>query len=276
MRAANLAIDPENSAAGADAVRVLSRGLALLKAFCPRNAPLTNSELAEATGLPRPTVSRITATLMRLGYLNYLPEKTQYQLGTAALGLGFGTLSTLDVRLRARERMQRFADQEDLMVVLSVRDAMVMACQVVCRGRGALTVRLEVGSRVALPYSAMGRAWAASLEPPVRAAVLEEINQHYPKQNFIADMEEAAAQIRQSGFCLTISELEPDLLGVATIVKLPRAQGPYVLGIAVPAFRYPRERCETELGPKLMALRQQLEEDPSQPAALLTPSGNPA
>jgi DNA-binding IclR family transcriptional regulator len=268
MPPAKPGMDTKNSSAETYVVRVLSRGLVLLKAFCPRNEPLTNSELSEATGLPRPTVSRITATLMRLGYLDYLPEKTQYRLGNAALGLGFGTLSTLDVRLRARERMQRFADEEDLMVVLSVRDGMVMVCQVLCRGRGALTVRLEVGSRVALPFSAMGRAWAATLEHSVRAAVLDEIGQHYPGHDFRPEMEEASAQIRKSGFCMTISELEPDLMGAATVVNLARAQGPYVLGVAVPAFRYPRERCEAELGPKMMALRQQLEEDASQPGAL--------
>ena len=261
MRASSPEIDTENTTANTDVVRVLSRGLVLLKAFCPRNAPLTNSELSAATGLPKPTVSRLTATLMRLGYLDYLPGKTQYRLGNAALSLGFGTLSTLDVRLRARERMQRFADEEDLLVVLSVRDGMVMVCQVVCRGRGALTVRLEVGSRVALPFAAMGRAWAASLAPSVRATVLSEISQHFPEQDFQLEMEEAAAQIRKSGFCMTVSELEPDLMGAATVVNLARAQSPYVLGCAGPAFRYPRERCEAELGPKMMALRRQLEED---------------
>ena len=143
----------------------------------------------------------------------------------------------------------------------SVRDGMAMVCQVVCRGRGALTVRLEVGSRVALPFSAMGMAWAASLEPSVHVAVRGEIAQQFPEQDFRTDMEEAAAQIRQSGFCMTISKLEPDLVGAATVVNLGHAHGSYVLGCAVPAFRYPRERCEAELGPKMMALRQQMEED---------------
>ncbi|MES2415305.1 MAG: helix-turn-helix domain-containing protein [Pseudomonadota bacterium] len=264
----NPVIQTENSTDDSDVVRVLSRGLVLLKAFCPRNDALTNSELSGVTGLPRPTVSRITATLMRLGYLDYLPEKTQYRLGHAALGLGFGTLSTLDVRLRARERMQRFADEEDLLVVLSVRDGMAMVSQVVCRGRGALTVRLEVGSRVALPFSAMGRAWAAALEPAARAAVLEEITQHFPGHDFGPEMEEAARQISKSGFCMTISKLEPDLMGAATVVNLPRAQGPYLLGCAVPAFRYPRERCEAELGPKMMSLRRLLEEDVPAPLVM--------
>ena len=261
MPAANPEIDAKNSSAETGVVRVLSRGLVLLKAFCPRNEPLTNSELSEATGLPRPTVSRITATLMRLGYLEYLPNKTQYRLGSAALTLGFGTLSTMDVRLRAREHMQRFAEKEDLLVVLSVRDGMVMVCQVVCRGRGALTVRLEVGSRVELPHSAMGRAWAASLSPGEHESFTHEMRRHFASDKVYELMDEASVKIRETGFCTSFSELEPDLMSCATVINLPRTVGPYVLGCAGTAFRYPRDRCDTELGPKLIALRFRIEEE---------------
>lgn len=240
---------------------VLARGLALLRAFRPRNMPLTNSELAQITGLPRPTVSRITASLMRLGYLNYTPERAQYHLSASVLTLGFGVLSTLDIRLRAGERMQRFADHEDVLVVLSVRDGMFMVCQVVCRGNGALTVRLEEGSRIALPHTAMGRAWYASLLPAERDAVWDQIRQQYPSDALRSELDKAAKQIDRSGFCTTVSKVEPDLLGAATVVKHAALQDPYVLGCAVPAFRYPKQRAKAELGAKLMALRQQIEED---------------
>jgi DNA-binding IclR family transcriptional regulator len=74
-------------------------------------------------------------------------------------------------------------------------------------------------------------------------------------------MDEASVEIRETGFCTTFSELEPDLMGCATVLNLARSAGPYVLGCAGPAFRYPRDRCDTELGPKLMALRWQIEEE---------------
>jgi len=102
---------PNQDESYSKAVRVLSRGLTLIRAFCPRNRPLNNGELSVATGLTRPTVSRITATLTRTGYLDYLPNQARYRLGEAALALGFGALSGQDIRLRARERLQRFADR---------------------------------------------------------------------------------------------------------------------------------------------------------------------
>jgi IclR family transcriptional regulator, positive regulator for flagellar biogenesis len=242
-------------------VRVLARGLALLRAFRPRNTPLTNSELAEATELPRPTVSRITATFLRLGYLEYFPERAQYRLSASVLTLGFGVLSTLDIRLRARERMRSFADQEDILVVLSVRDGMSMVCQVVCWGPGALTVRLQEGSRISLPHSAMGRAWFASLDPPLREAEWEQIRQQYPSEALRSELDAATRQIRRSGFCITVSEVEPDLMGAATVVELGASRESYVLGCAVPAFRYRGQQSKAELGAKLMMLRRQIEED---------------
>jgi DNA-binding IclR family transcriptional regulator len=255
---------PESAVAPAgtgDGVRVLARGLTLLKAFMPRNLPLSNGELALATGLPRPTVSRITESLTRMGYLDYLAPTAQYRLGTSALTLGFGALSGLDVRTRARVRMQRFAEREDLLVALASRDGMAMVCHEICRGRGALTIRVGVGSRLVLPHSAMGRALIATLAPDRLAVVMDEIRQHFPRLRLRAVMDDAQAQVRKHGFCVTVSSLEPDVNSIGTPLVFAQAPGHYMLGCSVPAFRYPPERCRDELGPKLLQLRHEIEQD---------------
>src|SRR5690606_34923895 len=66
-------------------VSALARGLKLLRCFEPGQAFLGNQELAERTGFSKATVSRLTYTLVRLGYLNYHPEKYRYSLGSAVL-----------------------------------------------------------------------------------------------------------------------------------------------------------------------------------------------
>ncbi len=241
-------------------VRVLARGLALLRAFSPRNAPLSNSELATATGLPKATVSRLTASLTRLGYLDYLEAPARYRLAHGALALGYGALSALDMRVRARAHMQRFANDNDLLVVLAAREGLSMLCHEVCRGRGALTIRVGVGSRLALPHSAMGRAWIASLRPPQYQALLTELAASYAVDELLPHFEDAARQVRETGFCVTVSSLEPDVNSVGTRVDLPHARGTYLLGCSVPAFRYPPERCREEVGPALLALRRRIED----------------
>ncbi|MGE4239451.1 IclR family transcriptional regulator [Ramlibacter sp.] len=239
-------------------IRVLSRGLAVLRAFRPRNAPLTNSDLATLTGLARSTISRITAMLLQLGYLDYEPARGQYRLSASVLTLGFGSVASSYVRQIAQDHMQRFAEANDLLIVLAVRDGVAMACQTVVRGRGALTIRMEEGSRVAFSHGAMGRAWLASLPAKDRDSLWKEVQKAYPGAMTRAELEQSLRQFARHGFCVAASKLEPDLLGVATMLHLPGEAETCVLACAVPAFRHLDTRSQEALGMRLNGLRDDI------------------
>ena len=49
-------------------VEALSRGLDVLRAFSQGSVVMGNQDIARITGLPKPTVSRMTYTLTKLGY----------------------------------------------------------------------------------------------------------------------------------------------------------------------------------------------------------------
>src|SRR5689334_17253566 len=86
-------------------VAALARGLEILRVFAPNERMLGNQEIAQRTGLPKPTVSRLTHTLTKLGYLTYSARLGKYQLGTPVLSLGYAALANMDVRLVARPFM---------------------------------------------------------------------------------------------------------------------------------------------------------------------------
>ena len=65
----------------------LGRGLLILRAFEIGDPPLGNATLAERTGLAKATVSRLTQTLLELGYLQYRGEIGKYELAPSVLGL---------------------------------------------------------------------------------------------------------------------------------------------------------------------------------------------
>ena len=50
-------------------VTALARGLEILRCFGENDLTLTNSEIADRTGLPKATISRLTHTLCELDYL---------------------------------------------------------------------------------------------------------------------------------------------------------------------------------------------------------------
>jgi DNA-binding IclR family transcriptional regulator len=73
------------SAGDAAFATTLAKGLVVLEAFDAQAILLGNMELSARTGMPRPTVARLTHTLAELGYLRYDQDLAKYCLGARAL-----------------------------------------------------------------------------------------------------------------------------------------------------------------------------------------------
>jgi len=172
----NTSVDSSTDKPRMREVRVLSRGLTILSAFEPTNAWLSNSEIAALTGLPKPTVSRLTANLLEAEYLQYSALRAAYRLGTSVLALGFIAASHRDFVVFARPLMRQFADQHQVSVVLASPDASSMVCNEVTHGRDMIfTLRVRAGSRLRIDRSALGRALVGAMGDAERAAFLEKL-----------------------------------------------------------------------------------------------------
>src|SRR2546421_3619588 len=84
----------------------LARGLEVLRCFTPLEPLLGNKEISVRTGLPKPTVSRLTYTLTKLGYLRHNMRLGKYQLGSAVLSIGLPPSSPMNIRQAARPLMK--------------------------------------------------------------------------------------------------------------------------------------------------------------------------
>jgi IclR family transcriptional regulator, positive regulator for flagellar biogenesis len=154
----------------ADEVSALARGLAVLRAIAAADAPLGNRELTELTGIPKATLSRLTGTLVSTGFLARLPDSERFVLTSSVLELSNGFLRNADARERARPFLARLAERTALSVHLVVRDRLDMVVIDAIRPRSAVLVsRLEVGSRIDMSRTAVGRAYLAALDPATRA-----------------------------------------------------------------------------------------------------------
>ena len=153
-------------------VTALARGLQVLACFHSGDSQLGNQELAERCGLPKSTVSRLTMTLTRLGYLIQTPDTGRYRLGMATLSLGSAMLSRLDLRQVARPLMQELAAFSGASVSLGARDRLSMIYIEHCRGPAALTLSMDVGARIPLATSAIGRACLAVIDERQRAEIM--------------------------------------------------------------------------------------------------------
>lgn len=242
-------------------VTALARGLDVLRCFEPGDVSLGNLEIARRTGLPKPTISRLTYTLTTLGYLTYSQHHGTYQLGPGVLSLGYAMLSGLDIRQRARSLMQELADEVDATIALGSRDRLSMVYLEVCRGPGAVTLRLDVGSRIPLATTSMGRALLVALPESERDFLMDHIRKKAADAGEFSWIEKGVQQamrdIEARGFCMSIGEWRPDVNGVGLAIITHDGN---VLGLNCggPAFRLSRELLERECGPKLVGLAKKI------------------
>ncbi len=156
-------------------VTALSRGLEVLACFRKGESLLGNQDIAERCKLPKSTVSRLTYTLAKLGYLHYVQAHASYRLGTAVLALGTSMLTKLDVRNIARPLIEELAISAKVSSALGARDRLSMIYIESFYGYTPVSLSLEVGSRISISTSAMGRAFLAVCSEELRGNILEEI-----------------------------------------------------------------------------------------------------
>jgi hypothetical protein len=69
---------------------------------------------AHRTGLPKPTWRRLTHTLDRTRYLNYIRRFRKYELGASVLALGYAADLAMDVRRASRQPLEALAHAQRL------------------------------------------------------------------------------------------------------------------------------------------------------------------
>lgn len=245
-------------------VTALARGLEVLRCFRQNDRHLGNQDIARRTGLPKPTVSRLTHTLTRMGYLYHDENLGKYQLGTAVLALGYSLLTNMEVLKIARPLMQQLADYSHTVVSVGTRDRLGM---IYLDGRhstaASVTLRREPGTRVPIVTTAMGRALLCGLPEEERNRLLDNIRKRdenvWPKHQ--AGIDQALRDYRERGFCLSLGDWRNDVNAVA-VPMLPIA-GCRLLtfNCAAPAFTLRQHMLEDDIGPRLINLVRTIESE---------------
>ncbi len=232
-----------------DFITALARGLDVLRCFRHGVTALGNLDLARLTGLPKPTISRITYTLTELGYLRYHPDTGKYSPGYGVLALGFGLLAGLEVRELAKASMADLARETGGAVALGAFDGDAMTYVEAIHGSSALYLRLPVGYRATLD-SAMGRAYLASLPEPDCAGVLARLGQSAPAP---AAVTRARADLAQAGCCYAIGEWQSGINAVAVPFTSITGEGVFVMSCGGPASLLEEAHLRERVAPALLA-----------------------
>ncbi|MFU6848084.1 IclR family transcriptional regulator [Pseudomonas aeruginosa] len=241
-------------------VTALARGLELLRCFTPRESLLGNQELAKKTGLPKPTVSRLTLTLTRLGYLRHLPHSGKYQLEVGVMSFGYAMLSNLSIRALARPLMEEMAGYAKAAVAMAARDRLSMVYLDVVHGEANLTMRRQVGSHLSLHRSAIGRACLAAMPEDEREFILGHIRKRHPEDwpEVRKGLERAFRDYADYGFCLSLGEWQRDVNAVGVALH-HESHGLLAFNCGGPSFHLKREKLEDDIGPRLLHMVHNIE-----------------
>ncbi|MGH6743138.1 MAG: IclR family transcriptional regulator [Bradyrhizobium sp.] len=242
-------------------VVALSRGLDVLRAFQPNDGLLGNQEIAARTNLPKPTVSRLTYTLTKLGYLTPVPRFEKYQLAPSAMALGYAALANLGVRHLSEPFREEVMRETGGAVAVGGRDRQSMIYFGQSRNGLTLGVQLDVGSRIPIATTAMGRAYLWALPLDERAALLRELREHYGSRwaRMRDGIERAGESVARYGFAMSTGDWQNDVAAVGVALKLNDGTGTYAFNCGAPAFRFTEDRLRHDIGPRLVAMVRNIE-----------------
>jgi len=222
---------------------------------------LGNKEISVRTGLPKPTVSRLTYTLTKLGYLRHNMRLGKYQLGSAVLSIGYPLLASMNLRQAARPHMKELADYSKGSVSMGIRDRLNMVYIETSRNGNAVITLPDIGTSVPIAQACIGRAFLAACTPPEREAVLNQMKVKEPElhRKYRPQMDKAIEDIRMRGFCVSYGELRREIHSVGVPMRRTVDGEIVAFNCSVPSFVLKKGQLEEDLGPRLVAMVRNIE-----------------
>jgi DNA-binding IclR family transcriptional regulator len=229
-------------------ITALARGLDVLRCFRPGETELTNTDISERAGLPKPTVSRLTYTLCKLEYLVANAHTGTYRLGAGVLQLGYGVLSGMEIGERALSEMQALRDGPNSYITCALAEAHRMEAIYVAvqRSREDVALTMHVGSRLPLFFSAIGRAILVGMSEDARAAAFDLARREDPDREEArqSSFGRARTEYESKGYCTGYGDWRSDVNGIAVPVFALSGARVYGLNVGGPSFHVKKKQLE--------------------------------
>lgn len=253
-------LPPEALEAHPSYASTLGHGLAVLGCFSGAEPVLGNKDFADRLGLSKPTVSRLTFTLVALGYLRRDRQSGKYLLGPAVLSLGYPLLAQLTLRQAAATEMLELARLAHGPVSVGARDRL----QVVYVETAAVetnATRPGIGSTRPILRTAMGRALLRAHPDAERALLERRLQQAMPQEweQHAAGLARCYGEIERHGFCTVAGEWRQTLAAVAAPMGTPVHGLHLAFSVTVPSYSDEARRLQEEFGPRLVELVRRVE-----------------
>lgn len=216
-------------------VEAVQRAIAVLNVLAEAGGDLGTNEIARRTGFNVSSVSRLLATLVDGGLLQYVPSTGLYRLGIRILQLGNVARENLDIRTLARPYLEELSALTGETATLSLPgDRDVLTVDFAASDSSVRSVA-SIGRNSVAHATAVGKvflAWGGLLPEGELAAYTERTVTDR------AALAEEIGRVREQGWAEAIREREPELSAVAVPVLDSAARVVAILGVQGPATRF--------------------------------------
>lgn len=238
-------------------IQSLSRGMAVLEVLSQAERPLNLTEIAEAVGLNKVTVSRFCYTWVRLGYLHKTADK-YYFLAPKMLALGYAALSRMDIRQVGEPYLQDLSRRLGETVNMAVRDGQEILYVDRYVTEPIMKHPLHIGARLPIHCTSMGKAIMAFLPDMEREELLQNLPFYALTHRTITSPEAFRHElelVRSRGYAVNDEELSVGLRSIAVPV-LKKGYPLAAVNVAVPTTRYTVDELVAQCLPPLRETAQ--------------------
>lgn len=223
------------------AVKSADRVLDLFELLARRGAGMSHSEISEALGIPKSSLTQLLRTLAERDYLSYAPAEKEYRLG--------GKFSEL-ARLTARRgdlvsavgpllaEVTRATGESSALNLLEGHQTKVAAT---ANGHHRLVSHMRLGDLAPLHATSGGKAILAFLPEPEREAYLAEAVLVAITPRTITSrgaLRDQLDRVRAERVAYVFEEFTPGIVGVAVPILSDAGEPLGAINVALPAVRY--------------------------------------
>jgi IclR family KDG regulon transcriptional repressor len=218
----------------------LTKGINLLKVIAEASQSLTVKELSEAVALPRPTVYRLLATLIKSGLVRQSTAGHAYQIGNTLIGIANRALEKIEIRDIAHEFLLALRDETGETVHLAVfhNNAMLYVDNLDSPER--VRMACSLGATVPLHNTAVGKTYLAFLSEAEREALMDKLPLPQVTGRSITSREALRAEVLETasrGWATDEEENERDIFCFGAPVLNREGRPVAGISISVPRFR---------------------------------------
>jgi IclR family acetate operon transcriptional repressor len=210
------------------AIDSLGRGIDLLEILAEHDS-VKLADLPQLLGTSRATAFRALKTLQARGYVEHVPAESSYRLGPAALLLAARSRTSSFVRAAA-PAMRDIADKTGETVNLALFRGGTLSYAEIVEGRHPLRMSGDIGQRVPLHSTALGKAILAALPEERQLELVGPDPYEAFTPNTITTWKKLRPELEETarrGFALDHEEMDS---GAACVSAAILGQGDYPVG----------------------------------------------